>query len=223
MPTRGHSAVSTVRRGTEEHVRDRILTAACDLFYREGIQTVGIQRVLGNAGAAKASLYDHFGSKDDLIAAYLEQRGAVWRSSVEHLVATSKVDAKSRVLLIFDAVAAFVAAPDFRGCPFINAASELSDARHPGRGAIERHRSWLHKLIRQLLQEAMDDTPERLVGALVVLHDGALAAAVLDRDHDVGQNARWAAEALLDMADAERQTTEAAKRRRVRGTRRRNR
>jgi AcrR family transcriptional regulator len=222
MSNGAESAVSTVGSVPEERVRDRILTAACDLFYREGIQAVGIQRVLGDAGAAKASLYDHFRSKDDLIAAYLEQRGAAWQSSVEHVVATSDVDATSRVLLIFDAVAAFIDAPDFRGCPFINAAAELSNARHPGRSAIAHHRGWLHRLIRRLLLEEMGDAPERLVGALVVLHDGALAAALVDRDRDAGRNARWAAAILLDMA-AERQATKTPKRRSLRGTRRGNR
>lgn len=220
MSNRSQSAVPTVTRRPEEGVRDRILTAASDLFYREGIQAVGIQRVLGDAGAAKASLYDHFGSKDELVAAYLEQRGAAWRSGIEHLLATSKVDAKSRVLLIFDAVAAFVGAPGFRGCPFINAAGELSDAVHPGRSAVEHHRSWLQNLVKRLLQEGMGHAPERLVGALVVLHDGALAAALLDRDRNAGRHARWAAAALLDMAAAERQTAETPKHRRVPATRR---
>ena len=220
MPHRSHSAVSTAGRGQEDGVRDRILVAAGDLFYREGIQAVGIQRVLGAAAAAKASLYDHFGSKDDLIAAYLEQRGAAWRNRVEHLLETSDADGVARVLLIFDAVTSFIASQEFRGCPFINAASELSDVGHPARPAIERHRAWLQSLIRKLLREGIGHAPERLVGALVVLHDGALAAALLDRDRTAGRDARWAAATLLEVAVAEHQTTESPKRRELRGTRR---
>jgi hypothetical protein len=124
--------------------------------------------------------------------------------------------------MIFDAVAAFIEAPGFRGCPFINAAGELSDVGHPGRGAIERHRGWLRKLIRRLLLEATGEAPARLVGALVVLHDGALAAALLDRDLDAGRSARWAAAMLLEMA-AEHQATKTPKRRTANGARRGNR
>ncbi len=195
-------ALSRVDRteGGEAAVRDRILDSACDLFYREGLQAVGIQRLLAEAGAAKASLYDHYGSKDALVAAYLERRAASWRALVDERLGASGADARTRLLLLFDLLADWIGSPEFRGCPFQNAAAELTDPRHPVHAVMARHRGWLHARVRSLVTEAGVRSAAALAGALVVLYDGAMAAALLDRDAHPGADARWAVERLLEAA-----------------------
>jgi AcrR family transcriptional regulator len=83
------------RTATREPVADRLIDTASALFYQEGIQSVGVQRVIDEAGIAKASLYAHFPSKDDLVAACLERRAASWQEIVQREVLDSPFDAPS--------------------------------------------------------------------------------------------------------------------------------
>lgn len=182
-------------------VADRLLGTASELFYREGIHAVGIQRVIEEAGVAKASLYAHYKSKDDLVAAYLAQRSADMRASVAAALATiaAPVD---RILHVFDRAAAWMASPEFRGCPFQNAESELACATHPARAVLADHRAWLRSLFVGLVTDAGADSPERLAGALLALLEGATARALAEQSPDGARDARWAAGQLL--ADATR-------------------
>ena len=179
-------------------VEERILDSACGLFYREGLHAVGIDRVLADAGAAKASLYDHFSSKDDLVAAYLEHRGAEWRARASEAVAGP--DGRAGLRRLFEMLEGWVASPEFRGCPFMNAASELPDPDHPAREATRRHREWLHGLVRGLVEAAGVRDVDRISRTIVVLHDGAVSSALLDGDSRAVGAARFAMESLLDAA-----------------------
>jgi AcrR family transcriptional regulator len=179
-----------------EGVAGRILESACQLFYKEGLAATGIDRILSRAGAAKASLYDHYGSKDDLVKAYLERRAQEWMARVQERIAPS--DGRAGLLRLFDMLGEFASGEEFRGCPFLNAASELADPSHPGRAVMRRQRQWLHALIRELLSAAGVRDLDRMTRALVVLHDGALASAVLDGDTAAAAAARFAVEHLLD-------------------------
>ena len=179
------------------HVRERLLTAACDLFYREGIQSVGIQRVLQEADAAKASLYSHFPSKDDLIEAYLDRMSGRTQAMLESAMASAPPDPRARVLALFDALEAWRRSPEFRGCPFMNASSELSDPSHRGHAAIARHRRWLHGHLVALVAATGEPEPETLARTLLLLLDGATSAAVIDHTEDSLQLAKRAAERLL--------------------------
>ena len=103
--------------------RDRLLDAADDLFYEEGIHSVGIDRVIERAGVAKATLYSTFGSKDELVRAYLERRHELWRARM--LSGLERFDTpRERLLGVFDVLAETAAAPGFRGCAFVNASAE---------------------------------------------------------------------------------------------------
>ncbi len=179
-----------------ENVEGRILDSACQLFYKEGVRATGIERVLSRAGAAKASLYAHYGSKDDLVRAYLERQAQAWMTRVQERVAPA--DGRAGLLRLFDMLGEFVRDEDFRGCPFLNAASELAEPSHPGRAVMRRQREWLHGLIRGLLSAAGVHDLDRVSRAVVVLHDGALASAVLDGDTGAAAAARFAVEHLLD-------------------------
>jgi AcrR family transcriptional regulator len=178
-------------------VADRLLATASDLFYREGIHAVGIQRVIEAAGVAKASLYAHYKSKDDLVAAYLAQRSADMRDDVAASLATIG-DPVERILHIFDRGGANMASEAFRGCPFQNAESELACPTHPARAVLADHRVWLRSLLVTLVTDAGASTPEMLAGALLALLEGATARALAEQSPEAARDARWAAEQLLD-------------------------
>jgi len=186
------------RTTTREPVTDRLIDTASALFYQEGIQSVGVQRVIDEAGIAKASLYAHFPSKDDLVAACLERRAASWQEIVQREVLDTPLDARAKLLTLFDRLADWVASEDFRGCPFQNASSELADVSHPARAVVERQRVWLHALLRGLVEEAGLRPVDGVTGALLVLHAGATAAAQSAQSPQPGLDARWAAERIIE-------------------------
>lgn len=175
-------------------VRDRLLDTADRLFYAEGIQSVGIDRVLSEAGAAKASLYSHFGSKDELIAAYTERRCVMSQDMILSFVADAPPADRAR--RFFDFLVEWVESPEFNGCPMRHVAVELHDESHPARVLVTAHRAWVSERITEWVRDAgVDDVP-RVAGALYVLFEGAVAASELDgsgRAHD----ARWLARRLL--------------------------
>ena len=179
------------------HVRERLLTAACDLFNREGIQSVGIQRVLEEAEAAKASLYAHFPSKDDLVEAYLDRMSERTQAMLERSLSAAFPDPRARLLALFDTLEAWRSSPEFRGCPFLNANSELSDPSHQGHVAIARHRRWLLGRLTELVAATGAPEPATLARTLLLLLDGATSAAVIDHADDALRLAKRAAERLV--------------------------
>jgi AcrR family transcriptional regulator len=193
-------------------VSERILRTASDLFYREGVRAVGIQRVIDEAGIAKASLYAHYASKDDLVAACIEDRIAAGRRQVEARLADPALDARGRLLRFFDVQAEWIADAAFRGCPLVNANSEIADAAHPAKEVTRRHRAWLHGLLTSLATDAGAREPANLAGALVVLYDGAAASALVDDNPAASTHARRAAEQLLDAHLSERRKPSARRR-----------
>src|SRR4051812_34118147 len=104
--------------------RERLLEAADRLFYSEGIESVGIDRVIAEAGVAKGSLYYVFGSKDELVRAYLEGRDAAWHEHLEGELKRRYRTPRTRLVGVFEVLAEGCAEPGFRGCPFINASAE---------------------------------------------------------------------------------------------------
>jgi AcrR family transcriptional regulator len=176
--------------------RERLLEAANELFYLEGVQSVGIDRVIEHAGVAKASLYNSFGSKEELVHAYLEGRHETIAARI-----TAAVDAQStpraKLLAVFDSQAKAQRRPDFRGCAFAAASAEAK----PG-GLVEQatssYRGWLLGLFRDLATEAGARNPEVLGRQLHLLYDGAASAGKLDHDSSAIATAHAAAEVLID-------------------------
>jgi AcrR family transcriptional regulator len=174
--------------------RERLLEVAGRLFYAEGIHSVGIDRVLADAEVAKATLYAHFSGKNELVAAYLDGQSRAWLSDVETLAAARPQGSVAAVLTPFDVLRQRVTRPAYRGCPFINAAAEFPE---PGPVAqqVESHRRRVKALFAQLLRQAGADPS--LVTPLVLLYDGAVSAAHLDRTPESADVARALAEDLL--------------------------
>jgi AcrR family transcriptional regulator len=160
--------------------RDRILTVACDLFYREGIRAVGIDRIIAEAGVAKASLYANFRSKDDLIVAYLTWLRDTWETEVD-TAAAGVDDPAERVRRLFGLLADDLGDAGFRGCPFANAAAEYPDPEHPSRRVTDEYRAWLRRRLAEDAEAAGLADPAGTADALVLLYDGACVGAKLDR------------------------------------------
>lgn len=180
-------------------VVERLVSTASDLFYREGIQAVGIQRVIDEADVAKASLYAHFASKDDLVAVCLARRSEDYRARVAAELA-SLSDPVAQILRLFDVAVEWMGSQGFRGCPFANAGGELASPSHPARAVISTHFGWMREMLLRLVRETARPEPERLAGALANLLQGAAVRALADGGPGPAQDARWAAEALLAQA-----------------------
>ena len=180
--------------------RARLLAAADELFYEEGIHSVGIDRLLKHAGVAKASLYSAFGSKEALIAAYLSLRFERRRVRIEAALAKHQAP-RARLLCVFDALAQRVAEKDFRGCAFVRAAAERQPSDRID-AVLDEARHWLKALFVELATAAGARKPERLARDLVMLYDGAVTAAQMDRDLEAPRAARDAAAVLLERAAA---------------------
>jgi AcrR family transcriptional regulator len=166
---------TTVRR-RESPARRRVLDAASSLFYAEGVHAVGIDRVIAEAGVAKATFYHHFPSKDALVCAYLEGEDA----RVRQLMAPAGDTPQDRVLWVFEALGEHTCGPGFRGCAFINAAAEYPDRDHPVRRVIAVHRAWLHGVLRDLLAAGHHPDPPRTATMLMMLRDGLVVGGDLD-------------------------------------------
>ncbi len=175
-------------------VRERLLDAADRLFYREGVRVVGIDRILAEAEAAKASLYQHFGCKDELVASYLERRTADSRANIEAYLADTPPS--QRALRFFDWVVEWAESKDFRGCPLQHTVSELTDAAHPARAIAHRQRAWFTERFLEWTTAAGVKDAKATARALVVLFDGAVAASEVDGPQRAS-DARWMAKKLL--------------------------
>jgi AcrR family transcriptional regulator len=174
--------------------RDQLLGAASELFYADGIAATGVDDVVRAAGVSKPTLYAHFGSKAELVAAVLERRHAARAAELEAL--------DGGPLAVFGWLADFYARDGARGCAFVNAAAELAHGG-PGRVAAAREKAWLRaELARRARAEGLDD-PDGLASRLCLLIDGVAARVVVD-----GHEA--AAGAVAEATSAARTLCEAA-------------
>lgn len=175
--------------------RRRLLDAATRLFYAAGIRAVGIDRIIAEAGVAKATFYSHFRSKDDLVVAYLEEIDRLGRAAV---AALPKQPPRKMISAIMGRISEAVVVGDWRGCPFLNAAAEYSDPTSPVRQAIDARRAWYHGSLRDLLAADGDPAPSVTASLLVAVSDGLLESAYLDDSESVPALVREAVTRLLD-------------------------
>lgn len=193
--------------------RDRLLAAAGELFYEEGFNTVGIDRVIDRAGVAKASLYDCFGSKEELIRSYLSAKHEARKVRIGE--GLKRFDTpRDRLLGVFDLLGKSIAEPGFRGCAIIKAGVEAK-AGSSVKAVCDESRGWFHGLFADLAAQAGVADRERLAEQLSMLYDGASVAAQIDRNPKSAARAREAAAAMLDAALAASVVESPAKRRSV--------
>lgn len=181
----------------------RILDVASDLFYRHGIHAVGVDTIAAESGVTKRTLYDRFGSKDHLIAAYLVEREMRWRHVVETAVAAPGLTRTQRVTAPFHALGEW-AQQSPRGCAFINALAELPDPRHPAHRVATDEKRWLCDLFERLAREARIADAADLAARLVCLHEGALALRAALPDVDSVSVATQTARHLVEAATSAR-------------------
>jgi len=189
--------VETARR-RERSARDRILDAASTLFYRDGYRAVGIDTIVAESGVAKMTLYRHFASKDELIAAYLERSNTEFWEWLEAEIADVD-DPKAKLVAAFDAVARLATNPRCLGCTFQAAASEFPDRAHPGHRVALAHKRRVLEWLDGLARAAELRDPDRLAAHLLVLMDGAWTAARL---FGPGNHARTVGDAAQTLIEA---------------------
>jgi AcrR family transcriptional regulator len=161
----------------ESSARRRLLETAGRLFYAGGIHAVGIDRIIAEAGVAKATFYKHFPSKDELVRAYVQEQDRLGRVAVAQLPDEQPRD---KLVAVFDRYVNAAQGPGYHGCPFINAAAEYPNPSSPVRQAIDDHRRWFRDLLRDLLEADHHPDPGRTADILVVLGDGLLVSGELD-------------------------------------------
>jgi AcrR family transcriptional regulator len=188
-------------RAVRLSARERLLAAANELFYNEGVHTVGIDRIIEQAGVAKASLYNTFGSKDELVRAYLQTR----HDSVTQRImrAVERYDTpRERLLAVFDGQGELFAQPDYRGCAFARASAE-SRPGDQAELAAQAYRRWVRALLTELAAQAGVPEPGALARQLHLVYDGSGQSARMDHDPaGAATAARAAAAALLDAASS---------------------
>ena len=175
---------------------ERILAAADKLFYEQGIRAVGVDAIAEQAGVSKRTLYNYYPTKDDLIAAYLTGRFSQ--------IAPSDAPAREQILAYFDRVERMIEDGSFRGCPFVNAVTEIGDRRHAAVALAVQFKQQRRQWYRSLLERMEVKDPDALAMQLQVLVEGALAAALVQGDKAVAGAARSAAEVLIDAAEKKR-------------------
>jgi AcrR family transcriptional regulator len=187
--------------------KQRLLEAADDLFYTEGIHTVGIDRVIAHAGVAKGSLYYSFTGKDELVHEYLTHRHGNWAERVSAGI-DAHTDPRARILAVYDVLGTLFAQPDYRGCAFMNATAEAAPDGVEAQAATT-FRAWVHTLFLDLATDTDARDPKQLAETLVLLYDGAVATAQMDKTPSAARTARRTAELVLDNAGIRHVETDA--------------
>jgi AcrR family transcriptional regulator len=188
----------TPNQAPPSSARQRILDSAYELFSRRGIRAVGVEEVIGRAAVAKATLYRHFPSKDDLALAFLEERELRWtRQFVEAGARERGASAEERLLAIFDVFDDWFQQKDYEGCSFINVLLETRDREHPVGNASARHLENIRTIVRTLAEEAGLRDPEAFALSWHLLMKGAIVQAA-EGDRQAAQRAKRIARLLLD-------------------------
>jgi AcrR family transcriptional regulator len=181
--------------------RERILSAAAKLFYGEGIRSVSVDAVAEKAGITKRTLYYHFKSKDDLIAAYLAARDHPNLELFRRWFTEAKGGAASRVQHIFRNLARAARHPKWKGCGFLRTAAELANMPgHPAMRISVAHKQRVEAWLRDTLAADGIGDAARLARQIILLMDGAFAVVLLQRDPSYMETAGEAAFALISAA-----------------------
>jgi AcrR family transcriptional regulator len=175
----------------------RVLEAASRLFYERGIHAVGVDLIAAEAGVTKKTLYDRFGSKEQLVVEYLAARDERWRDVLAERLEAAGDTPLDRVLAVFDASAAWSRQHGARGCSMVNAHAEIDDPHHPAYAVVTAQKAWMLALFTDLARAADPDGAAALGRVLMLIHEGALVAHGMGIFPDPFDVAREQARALL--------------------------
>jgi AcrR family transcriptional regulator len=188
-------AMNTGHSRTE--VRDKILATAADLFYKQGIRAVGVDLVVEKAGVAKTSLYRHFGTKDDLVVAFLQLMDQDFWKTWDTVTAQHADDARAELNAQLDWIGERAGQPDYRGCPQINIAAEFPEVDHPARKLATAHKRELRRRLKVIAERLNCAAPDELAGQLVVLINGAFVSTPMYEPGEATILLQRAADALI--------------------------
>jgi len=189
---------------TPRDARERILETAYELFSRNGIRAVGVDRVIAESGVAKMTLYRHFGSKDELVLEFLRRREQRWTQEwLQAEVERRTDDPAERLLAIFDVFDAWFRTEDFEGCAFINVLLEVADRTSSVRRATIVHLATIRSFLQGLASDAGVADPEDFARSWHILMKGSIVAAG-EGDHEAARRAQAIGKLLL--ADARART-----------------
>lgn len=176
------TGTETIATRTSEP-RERLLRTASELFYRRGIHSVGVDRIVAEGSVTRATFYRHFASKEDLVVAYLETEDAALRgafAAAAHRLAATDGGPDEMLATIIEAIADDISQHHTRGCPFINAAAEYPDPESDVRKTVTSHRTWFRETLEAALTAAGHEDAAERARALVLLRDAALVGGYLD-------------------------------------------
>jgi len=188
--------IATLPPAAASAARDRLLETATRIFYAEGVNTVGVERIVSEGHVTRATFYRHFPSKQDLVLAYLQTAHDAIEQRIEQLAAAAD-EPRALLTAIADDIGEQLASPHFRGCAFINTAAEFEDAEHPIRRAVAAHRAWFSSVVRDAFAAAGHPRPGDVARHYVMLRDGAMVGGCLGDPAAARQSFRHAIDDLL--------------------------
>lgn len=194
----GAAAEHTVGRRLD--VRERILETASELFYRRGVRAVGVDLVVEEAGVAKTSLYRHFRTKDELIAAFLAREDEDFWATWDRVAEREQDDAARELEAQLDWIGERIGRPHYRGCPQLNVAAEFPDRDHPARKVAAAHKRELRRRLEDIAARLGAQRPDELGGQLSLLINGAFVSSQVLSPGEATQVLRGSAQALIAAA-----------------------
>jgi AcrR family transcriptional regulator len=204
MPSTRKKANIAEPLGNAAEVRERILQTASELFYKRGVRAVGVDLVVEEAGVAKTSLYRHFRTKDDLIAAFLAREDEDFWNCWDRVAKLNddqhKSDPAKELEAHFAWIAERVARPNYRGCPQLNVAAEFPDADHPARLVASAHKRELRHRLKGIAERLRVKRPDELSGQLSLLINGAFVSSQVLNPGETGPLLQTTARALVAAA-----------------------
>lgn len=160
----------------ESDTAARVLATASRLFYAHGVRAVGVERIVAESGIAKTSLYRHFHTKDDLVAAFLEREDREFCTQWDRVSHAAAGDPMRELMALLDWIGQRVSRGGYRGCPQINVAAEFSDPAHPARALRARHKAAMFERLKTLASRIGSRHPDDVAHQLALLIDGAFSS-----------------------------------------------
>ena len=196
-PATRRRRTADAKRSAEPEARARLIKAGAQLFCRYGINATGVDAIISEAGTAKATLYKLFGSKEGLVEAVLEAEGTAWREWFFAEIDAISGPPAERLVGMFDILKVWFADRNFYGCSFINAVGEHDKSDNRIRRTALQHKRQVLEKLSALAKEAGARDPQALTHQIALLMDGAIVAAMVSRDPMVADEARRAAQRIV--------------------------
>jgi AcrR family transcriptional regulator len=179
-------------------LRARILATACTLFYQRGVRAVGVDLVVEKAGVAKTSLYRHFGTKDDLVAAFLKREDEDFWGTWNRVAGQHVDDAAAELDAHLEWIGERVGRPNYRGCPQINVAAEFPEIDHPARKVAAAHKRQMRQRLKGIAERLGVARPDELAGQLSLFINGAFVSSQIFEPGEATPLLRRTAHALIE-------------------------